>query len=176
MKSSNLSGVEILNRFAATISQHRPGLVKHAPEPWAKPMQCFNNIAEKVQREGGHGLCGWVFLERMSLEFGPYLIAVHHALWIAEAGRVPVDITPFHGDPMHQPYGEDGHVLFLLDDASKPKVIGGAIAPLPSRFYPATDDPKLAAYMDELTRQEQIMCEKIYAGAVAAHLSSQRPN
>ena len=166
----------VLKRFASTISQESLGLVNHAPESWAQPMQCLQNVLQKVSRDGGREIYGWVFLPRFSPQYGSYLIATHHAVWSAVGSTGGGDITPFHENPKHRPYSPRGGVLFLLDDAAKPKKIGHAMAPLASRFFPATDDPKLVAYIESLRSNEHAACQKLYEGALAAHLSSQRPH
>jgi hypothetical protein len=169
-------GREVFQRFASTISRQPLGLVHHIPEPWAQPVQCIHNVMEKVSQVGGRSIYGWAFLTRVS-SFGPYLIAMHHAVWQPRYSTAAVDITPFHKEPINQPYcPKDGSIAFLLDDTAEPKTIGNLIAPLPSRFFPATDDPKLAAYTKRLAAEEEARCQKIYDGGLAAHLNSQRPN
>jgi hypothetical protein len=167
---------ETLGRFASTISQQPLGLVAHAPEPWAQPVQCVQNVFEKVSRDGGRAICGWAFLIGVP-QCGDFFIAIHHAVWIASGSTAPVDITPFHEDPIQRPYCPvSGSIAFLLDDTAQPKIIGHTIARLASRFFPASDDPKLAAYVDELRRKEQADCQRLGESALAAHLVSQRPN
>jgi hypothetical protein len=165
---------ELLRRFASTISKGPLGFVDHAPESWASPMLSLKNILQKLKSDGGRAFFGWVFLDRESLQYGPYLIATHHAIWSAEGTTVGVDITPFHEDAKFKPYCPGGKILFLLDETAQPKTIGQSIAPLPSRFFPATDAPNLVAYVEELNLKEQSDCQKIYEGALAAQLTSQR--
>jgi hypothetical protein len=137
-------------------------------------MECIQNVLQKVSLDGGRAVYGWAFLTRIS-DYGPYLIAMHHAVWRAAGSNGALDITPFHENPIHQPYSPvNGRIAFLLDDAAQPKAIGHAIAPLASRFFPATDDPSLAAYVETLRGDEVAKCEKLYEGALAAHLGSQR--
>jgi hypothetical protein len=167
---------ELLRRFAATISKQPLGLVTHAPEPWADPMQCVGNVLQKVSRDGGRAAFGWAFLDRRSLEYGDYLIAQHHAVWCAAGSTVAVDITPFHENPRHRPYSPGGSVLFLLDDAAQPRIIGQVVAPLASRFFPATNDPKLAAYIETLRGKEQAECQEVYDSALAAQPGLERPH
>jgi hypothetical protein len=166
-------GNEVFKRFALTISQQPLGLVHHVPEPSAQPMLCIENVLEKVSRYGGRPVYGWAFLPRVS-PLGPYLIAMHHSVWQAPRSTAAVDITPFHDDPKHRPYcPQAGSILFLWDVAAEPKRIGHAIAPLPSRFFPVNDDPRLAEYLAKLGRDELEQCEKLYEGALAAHLGSE---
>jgi len=160
---------DAFKQFALTISKQPLGLVAHAPESWADPMHCVANVIQKVSRDGGRPIFGWAFLVRVSPGYGPYLIAQHHAVWCASGSTVGVDITPFSEDPKHRPYCPvDGRIAFLLDNAAQPRIIGQVVAPLASRFFPATDDPKLAAYIETLRSKEQAECQKLYDAAVAA--------
>ena len=170
MQKPNLQ--ELLRQFASTICERPLGLVDHVPESWAKPMHCVENLMQKLKRDGGRAFFGWVFLDRESLQYGPYLIATHHAIWSADASTVGVDITPFHEDPKYRPYCPGGKLLFLLDETAQPKTIGDSIAPLPSRFFPARQDPKLVAYVEDLNNEEQTVYRQLCEGA--AQLSSQR--
>ena len=145
----------LLSRFAATISQGSLGVVDHTPETWARPMAFIQNVLIKIQRDRGSALYGWVFLSRASLH-GEYLIALHYSIWSPAGGIPPVDINPFHEDPKFQPFcPTPGKVLFLADEAAQPKMIGQAVSPLPSRFFAATDDPGLVAYVEQLNVDEQ---------------------
>lgn len=170
-------GRQVFERFASTISKQPLGLIVHAPESWAEPTHCVANVLQKVSRDGGRPIFGWAFLCRVSPEHGAYLIAQHHAVWCASGSTVGVDITPFHENFAHQPYSPaKGHIAFLLDDTAQPKMIGQVIAPLPSRFFPATEDPKLAAYLETLRSKEQADCQKIYDNALAAQPGLERPH
>jgi hypothetical protein len=171
-KAANVQ--ELLRRFAATICRGPLGLVDHTPESWAEPMHSIKNVLRKLKGNGGRALFGWVFLDRESAQYGPYLIAAHHAIWSAEGSSVGTDITPFHADPKYRPYSPGGSILFLLDEAAQPKTIGKATAPLPSRFFPAAEDPNLLAYVEDLNNQEQTHYQQLCDGALEAQLSSQR--
>jgi hypothetical protein len=173
---SKINPQELLKRFAATISKQPLGLVAHAPEPWADPMHCVGNVTQKVSRDGGRAVFGWVFLDRHSPEYGDYLIAQHHAVWCASGSTIGVDITPFHENRKHRPYSPGGNVLFLLDDAAQPRATGQLVVPLASRFFPATDDRKLAAYIETLSSKEQAECQAIYEAARAGQTGSERPH
>jgi hypothetical protein len=165
---------ELLRQFASTISKGPLGMVDHAPESWAEPMHSIKNVLQKLKRDGGSAFFGWVFLDRESLQYGPYLIATHHAIWSPEGSAAGVDVTPVHEDPKYRPYSQAGKTLFLLDETAQPKSIGRSIAPLPSRFFPATDDPNLVAYVQDLNNEEQTHYQKLCDGALEAQLSSQR--
>lgn len=157
-----MSPNEALKVFAATISSQPMGLAYHRPEPWAGVLRCFVNAAEKVRREErGQVRYGWTFHDRVAVGKGAYLFATHHAVWQAPEGWL-VDVTPFHEDPNHHPYGPDGSVLFLIDDAALPVRIGSQITALPLRYFAVGDDPRLVEYVDGLRREEERRCEELY--------------
>ena len=57
-------------------------------EPYAKPANCFPNVAEKIKRDGGSIVYGW------SVLLGQFLIeAERHAVWKSPHGQL-IDITP----------------------------------------------------------------------------------
>jgi hypothetical protein len=168
MPSSRLDLKELLSRFAATISDGSLGLVEHVPDPAAQAMHHIQNVLLKVNREGGSAIYGWVFLSRESAH-GQYLIALHHSIWSPVGGAAAIDITPFHPDPKYQPYcPAAGRVLFLIDEAARPKTIGSALAPLPSRFFPVTEEPNLVAYVEALNAEEQTHFQTMSASSTGA--------
>jgi hypothetical protein len=159
---------ELLARFASTISGGPLGTIDNAPDAAARPLESIKNVLKKIQRDGGRALFGWVFLNRGS-PHGEYLIALHHAVWSPEAGTAIVDITPLHDDPKFRPYcPSPARVLFLLDESAEPKMIGRRMAPLPSRFFPVTDDPNLAAYVEQLNTEERMQFEKLGPSGIDA--------
>lgn len=155
---------EGIRTFANSISQQPLGLALHAPEKWAQPLCCFENVFEKIRRDGGAVRFGWTFHYRIALGVGEYLFVTHHAVWHALNGRL-VDVTPFHEDEKHHPFTpQEGYVLFLVDDAAQIVVTESRIAPLPLRFFPLSNDERLLFYVQELNRQEQQKCLAIYEG------------
>lgn len=150
--------------FAAMISR-RPllGLASHRPELWAQPRRCFENAMEKVRRDGGNILFGWTFNLHDASDIGEYITATHHAVWHAPGGHL-IDVTPFLDDRRLNPYTEKGGVLFLVDNAAKPVVTDKLMAPLPLRYFPLSDDERLRDYLNELSREEELECRKIYEG------------
>lgn len=157
---------EGIEKFAAIIS-HQPllGLVEHCPEHWCKPSHCFENVLEKIRRDGGYIRFGWTFHYRIAQDIGGYLFVTHHAVWHAPDGRL-IDVTPFHQDSQHHPITESEGVLFLVDEAAQPVRTSHLIAPLPIRFFALEDDEKLLNYVDKLKRKEQQKCQDIYEGKV----------
>jgi hypothetical protein len=149
---------KVIKQFAATAGGPLE-LVEHRPEPWAVPMGCFQNVRQKVSRDGGTGLSGWHFLMRHSPEHGDYLIATHHSIW-QTPGSPLIDITPFHEHPGHQPLTEGRRVIFLADSNSTPIVIGDQLVPQPSQFIPLNYSRKLADYLAKLSRKEVSIFEE----------------
>jgi hypothetical protein len=161
-----------IKKFAATISSQPLGLAYHQPEGWATPARCFENVFEKVRRSGGAPRFGWTFLYRIS-PVGGYLVATHHAVWHEPNGRL-IDVTPFHEDAKHHPFSPGGSVLFLVDDAAQPLQVGGAIGPLPLRFFPLEDDESLLRYMDKLRADDDASLQATYDAATKPPPPSER--
>jgi hypothetical protein len=153
-------GIKLL---ASKISNQPLGLAVHRPEAWAFPTRCFENVLSKVDQAEGRAQFGWMFHYRIVAEAPSlgYIIAVHHAVWHAPSGHL-IDVTPFHDNPKHYPVTAKGDVLFLVDDGAQPVVIGNLIAPLPSRFFPLSDDEFLVNYVDRLAKTEQESCRALY--------------
>jgi hypothetical protein len=153
---------EGVKAFAATISRQPMGLAYHRPEPWAGLLRCFANAAEKVRREGrGMVRYGWTFHYRVAEGKGGYLFATHHAVWNTPEGWL-VDVTPFHEDPKHHPHGYDGNVLFLVDDAALPVVIGGEMTALSLHYFALGYDARLLEYVEGLRQEEERKCRELY--------------
>lgn len=83
-------------------AEFEPEIVPIIPEPYAKYEQCFNNVAEKVKRDGGSVHYGWaVFLSQIICE------GERHAVWESPEGEL-LDITP--RDP------EVDRIMFISDN------------------------------------------------------------
>ena len=50
--------------IAARLGAGKPGLVYHRPVTWAEASRCFENVAAKVQQDGGKLIPGWTFHRR----------------------------------------------------------------------------------------------------------------
>lgn len=156
-----------LDTVARSIGDGPIGLAHHEPEEKAQAHRCFENVADKVARDGGKGMFGWTFHSRIveSIPGPGYLFVTHHAVWHAPDGRL-VDVTPYP-DAKHQPLGPEGSIIFLVDPASQPVRTGNQVAPLPLRFFARDADPRLVAYVNELNRNEGDACREIYASGQA---------
>jgi hypothetical protein len=66
-----------------------PMYVPVQPDPDSKPLECFVNVRDKVERDGGRIRFGWAIWEwaRVMIE------AEFHANWISPGGE-QIDITP----------------------------------------------------------------------------------
>jgi hypothetical protein len=151
-----------IQRFAAEIGGERLGLVVHRPEHWAKPLRCMENVLEKMERDGGCGLFGWIFHLRFAEGLGHYLLATHHAVWHSPDG-VLIDVTPFHAEERHQPILERGDVLFLVHRSATPVQRGHVSAPLPLKFFAVTESEEMRAYVIHLTAAEEQKCQDALA-------------
>ena len=67
----------------------KPRYVAVRPEEYARETDCFFNVDEKIQREGGRRQLGWTIWEMKNV----FLEAEFHAVWQSESGQL-VDITP----------------------------------------------------------------------------------
>lgn len=94
--------------IAARLGAGKPGLVYHRPETWAEAPRCFENVAAKVQQDGGKLIPGWTFHLRHVAEMPgqSYLFITHHAVWHAPDGSL-VNVTPYP-DPKHYPLPAPG--------------------------------------------------------------------
>lgn len=141
-------------KFAEKIARDVPRLVRVKPEDYARHSCCFENVLQKIERDGGGPLFGWYFLSRRSERFGYYLIATNHAIWESPE-RQPVDVTPFHHELRHQPVNQDKAVLFLLDPNAAPTITPEAIVPLPNRFFPTDNSPAMRTYLRKMAETEK---------------------
>ncbi|PYE87560.1 SEC-C metal-binding domain-containing protein [Phyllobacterium leguminum] len=80
---------------------HEPTYVPVSPDAGALPSECFNNVASKVERDGGTLVYGWLIWEWPRV----FVEAEHHAVW--EQDGVLTDITPYVND--------ERQILFLPD-------------------------------------------------------------
>lgn len=155
-----------IKAFAQTITpgQLLLGRVFHAPEPWAAPMRCFENVRGKIKRDGGKARHGWTFLYRLVADMpeAGYLIAVHHAVWHPPNSNELIDVMPFHADQKHWPITERASVLFLFNEAAQPVLTETHFGPLPSRFFPLGKDERLLKHVEELRQKEEQECRDIY--------------
>lgn len=151
-----------IRAFSQTMSSQLLGLALYRPELWAAPTRCFENVFEKVRREGGRTQFGWTFHHRFSPQNGDYLMATHHAVWHATTEQL-IDITPMHEEERHKPIvSKGGDVLFLVDDSAEPVQTDVLLAPLPLRYFALDNSKKLQAYVAHLQREEVRKCQKIY--------------
>jgi hypothetical protein len=153
-----------IEAVARQISKQPMGLAFHRPEPWAQASNCFRNVERKVAESGGRAQFGWTFHHRLAEKMAGlplYLYATHHAVWVSPDGKL-IDVTPYP-NPRHEPIGQGGDPLFLMDDSAGPVPVGGQPAPLPLRFFAIDDNQELRAYVDELNQKEQEACRQLYS-------------
>jgi hypothetical protein len=149
--------VDRIQAIASRISSEPLAGARHAPEPSASPTQCFSNAQRKAQQAGGGVLFGWMFQARelAALPGRACLLAVNHAVWHAPDKKL-IDVTPFHSDPQHHPIVVNGDaVLFLIDSSATPLRNEHVGLPLPSWFFPLTDEA-VAAHVAELASKELV--------------------
>ncbi|MCR5890536.1 hypothetical protein LRS06_23160 [Hymenobacter sp. J193] len=81
--------------------EFEPELVLIRPEPYAKHLNCFPNVEEKVKRDGGRIHYGWAIHKTTIL-----CEAERHAVWEDEQEEF-VDITPTEGQAEHTLFVSD---------------------------------------------------------------------
>jgi hypothetical protein len=97
--------------FCASINtNNKPSYVAVQPDNEAQPSECFNNVASKVDRDGGSLVYGWLIWEWPRV----FVEAEHHAVW--EKDGVLLDITP--------PINGETRILFLPDPARAYDFVG----------------------------------------------------
>ena len=57
---------EEIKLFAKDIGGEQLGLAEYQPELLAKPLCCYKNVLEKIERDGGSGMFGWIFSSRFA--------------------------------------------------------------------------------------------------------------
>lgn len=97
--------------FCRTINPAaEPLYVSVSPAPEALPSECFNNVAAKVDSDGGTMVYGWIIWEWPRV----FIEAEHHAVW--EKDGALMDITP--------PANGEAQLLFLPDPSKDYDFIG----------------------------------------------------
>ena len=148
--------------------------VPYLPDSSAIVNACYQNVEDKVARDGGSAQYGWHFSHKYApgiSEVG-YLVATHHAVWRSPKGQL-IDVTPFHPTQSLRPLNLDGKVYFLIDDKAEPARIEGYPVPLPMKYFALNSGKKLKAYLDELSIKEEASCAE-YNRQLAEQIASQR--
>jgi len=122
----------------------KPGYVRVQPDPDSQVQECFTNVRDKVERDGGRICFGWAIWEwpRVMIE------AEFHAIWISPEDE-QIDITP-------KPEGIR-RILFLPDSARAYDYNRGHYR-IDNIRRPLTDDPlvlELIAVREQLFAIEQ---------------------
>jgi hypothetical protein len=68
----------------------RPVFLDVTPDPGCKPEDCFENVRQKVEKEGGRIQYGWALWEWSRV----FIEAEHHAVYESVAGPPWLDLTP----------------------------------------------------------------------------------
>ena len=153
-----------LKNFAKTISSQQLRLIYYRPDKDSMPTDCIENVKRFVESNGGSVKYGWTFNHRVSPQYGDYLFATHHAVWLDTNG-ILIDITPFHAEEKHQPMTIEGSIMFLLDDNAQPIKRGRYLIPRPLKYYPILKNKELKEYL-EIQRAEEAKYYKDKFGIV----------
>ncbi|WP_461074416.1 hypothetical protein [Spirosoma flavus] len=148
--------------------------VQHIPDATALINACYQNVDDKVAREGGYAQYGWHFSHKFApgiSEVG-YLVATNHAVWCSPQGKL-IDVTPFHPNPRLRPLNVDGKIFFLADNKAAPDRLEGYPLPNPMKFFALNTGKKLKAYIEELTQKEEVAYSE-YSKKLAEQIAEQK--
>ncbi len=157
MITDNSTLKQQIETFAATISSQQLGIVEYSPEPWAKPLCCFDNAAQKAQMCGGDIQYGWIFQHKMPSDILDqyYLAASHHAVWHNATDGKLIDVTPLNlSNKSHPLMPNCNSIIFLVDDSAKSIKIKNSTLSLPIRFFALGDNELLNEYVQTLILKE----------------------
>lgn len=113
-----------------------PMWVDVVAEKGALQNECFPNVEQKIKKDGGGQVNGWVIWQWANM----MIEAEAHSVWKSDAGTL-LDITPHN-------YGEQ-RVLFVPDENIKYQ---GCI--IPSKRAPMTASQKIARLIDLLNARD----------------------
>jgi hypothetical protein len=88
-RTPSAKDVHILDFCRMVAPASKPVLVPINPEPLSIPLECFHNVRQKVEAEGGRLVTGWAIWEWPRV----YIEAEHHAVYEAPNGHL-IDVTP----------------------------------------------------------------------------------
>lgn len=136
---------EVCQRLAGQIKPNLvPIEVKLASR--RKPLgNCYWNVADVVQNNGGQIVAGWLLSWRPQL----YGVAMHHAIWRHPDGRL-IDVT--------EPYPSNkgiGHSVFVMDE--RHEVTLDRPPYVPDLFWIIRDDPAVIDYCNLHLRKRAIL-------------------
>jgi len=78
-----------------------PVFIQVTPSDWAKPLECYSNVAWQIRRYGGRSQYGW----RIGEIPNEFIEAEFHTVWVDDTRRL-VDLTPTVS-------GDGNRILFL---------------------------------------------------------------
>lgn len=125
--------------FAATLdSGSVPSFVPVLPEPGCVVAECFFNVMEKVEREGGSIRYGWIIWENPKV----WLLGEFHAVWEGPDGEL-IDITPKADGERRILFQPDGHRVYEF-------------APVARVIQPLSGSPAVAAQAHLTLARERV--------------------
>lgn len=146
------------------ISGRTPKIVPIKTESFSEDAKCFHNVLEKVRRDGGEVVQGWL----ITLNKGVYFSAIFHAVWRTPDGTL-VDITASQFpsiNPERAVFVEDLNLKTTMQD---PRPIERKF-PINARRYWATIATRCKKF-DELKRLRKPEKDR-EAGALISELES----
>jgi hypothetical protein len=141
-----------------------PFYVPLRPEPGFSPLQCFPNVAKKVEMSGGKLVYGWEISQIPKV----HLEAVFHAIWQAPTGKY-FDVTP--GLPEENGRARilflpDAHRTYIGQEVPRKRFLIGADNKLVQQYWSLADEA--------MALRESVACGGMREDdpAVRAHLTS----
>lgn len=160
----NMSINEMMPHFRAFAKSMKCASTSIRPVPYLPDLSaivnaCYQNVDDKVVRDGGGAQYGWYFrlMYATTISDIGYLTATHHAVWRSPKSQL-IDVTPLNPNQSLHPLNLNGKIYFLIDDKAEPARIEGYPLPLPMKFYALNNGKKLMAYLEELTKKEEAAC------------------
>ncbi len=126
---------EILAFCRDEIGQGLPLYIPVAPTPEAAPGQCYFNVLDEIERQGGEMQIGWLIWELPDM----YLTAERHAV-VDRSGRF-VDLTPA--------VGGERRVLFVPTDED-------GIHRIPNKYRALANHPLLERFIHFQARNQSL--------------------
>ncbi len=110
---------KILEDFVTSINEEKLLSLPCKPDPRADRKRCFVNVEERIRRQGGTILTGWMFKEFE----GRSIEGEAHAVWMDPFAKKRLDITPHDFQPKRILFLPDARVALKRGYTAPPKLL-----------------------------------------------------
>lgn len=113
----NLDNVYVRN-FCKKLSNSQPMMISYNPEESAIEFDCINNVQNKIKKDGGRIIYGWLLNEWAKV----LIEGQFHAVWKDDDGNM-FDLTPNHFGVAHVLFVPDYNIQYKdkqIDNIRKP--------------------------------------------------------